>query len=201
MARKDGTDDLRIKRTQKSIKEAFFDLSEKVGFEHISVKDITDYAGISRNTFYLHYSDKYDLLNRICDELMRILFFRVGKQLRRAQRGDFSVERVAAVIKLGLSAVEDNKRYYKILLSDFGADILLEKISQIIRLCLNLVKNDIDMLSEYSLEYIVDGMTGVIRYCVMHNVENTENECLAFTKIHLGSIINAANEKEKRVNE
>lgn len=201
MARKDGTDDLRIKRTQKSIKEAFFDLAEKVGFENICVKDIADYAGISRNTFYLHYSDKYELLNKTCDELMRTLFFRVGKQLRRAQSGDFSVERVAAVIKLGLSAVEDNKRYYRILLSDCGADILLDKISQIIRLCLNLVKKDIDILSECSVEYIVDGMTGVIRYFVTHNVENVEDECLAFTKMHLGSIINAANEKEKGTNE
>lgn len=41
MAKKDGTVDLRIQRTQKSIKQAFFDLIEEEGFDHISVKDIT----------------------------------------------------------------------------------------------------------------------------------------------------------------
>lgn len=65
MAKKDGTVDLRIQRTQKSIKQAFFDLIEEEGFDHISVKDITARAMISRNTFYLHYSDKFDLLNKI----------------------------------------------------------------------------------------------------------------------------------------
>ena len=48
MAKKDGTVDLRIQRTQKSIKQAFFDLIEEEGFDHISVKDITARAMISR---------------------------------------------------------------------------------------------------------------------------------------------------------
>ena len=33
MAKKDGTVDLRIQRTQKSIKQAFFDLIEEEGFD------------------------------------------------------------------------------------------------------------------------------------------------------------------------
>lgn len=67
MAKRDGTVDLRIKRTQKSIKNAFYELIEEKGFDHISVKDITERAMISRNTFYLHYNDKFDLLNKVFD--------------------------------------------------------------------------------------------------------------------------------------
>lgn len=52
MAKRDGTVDLRIKRTQKSIKNAFYELIVEKGFDHISVKDITERAMISRNTFY-----------------------------------------------------------------------------------------------------------------------------------------------------
>lgn len=197
MAKKDGTDDLRIKRTQKSIKEAFFDLVEEKGFEHISVKDITDYAQISRNTFYLHYSDKYDLRNRLCDELMRTLFFRVGKQLRRAQRGGFSVEKISGVIKLGISAVEDNKRYYRILLSGSGEDIILRKINRIIRLCFDFIKDDVKKTNESSIEYMVSGMTGVIRYYVMNNIEFEDRELVDFTKVHLGSIIDMDADKKE----
>ena len=40
MAKRDGTVDLRIKRTQKSIKNAFYELIVEKGFDHISVKDI-----------------------------------------------------------------------------------------------------------------------------------------------------------------
>lgn len=74
MAKKDGTVDLRIQRTQKSIKQAFFELIEEEGFDHISVKDITARAMISRNTFYLHYSDKFDLLNKIVMNLYLSFF-------------------------------------------------------------------------------------------------------------------------------
>lgn len=121
MAKRDGTVDLRIKRTQKSIKKAFFELIEKEGFDHISVKDITDLAMISRNTFYLHYSDKYDLLNKVCDELVFKLFFGVGKQLRRETR-KLRVDTVgaASVIKMGIKTIEEDKEAYRFAEIHFG---------------------------------------------------------------------------------
>jgi len=61
--------DLRIRRTKKSIRDAFFELIDENGFDSVTVKDITDRALISRNTFYLHYEDKFDLLNKISNEL------------------------------------------------------------------------------------------------------------------------------------
>ena len=39
-----------------------------IGFDAITVKAITQKADISRKTFYLHYSDKFDLLNAIVDK-------------------------------------------------------------------------------------------------------------------------------------
>lgn len=116
MAKKDGTVDLRIQRTQKSIKQAFFDLIEEEGFDHISVKDITARAMISRNTFYLHYSDKFDLLNKICDELVFKLFLGVGKQLRRETRKlRVDTYGAASVIKMGIKTIEEDREAYRIL--------------------------------------------------------------------------------------
>lgn len=43
--------DLRIRRTKKSIRDAFFELIDENGFDSVTVKDITDRALISRNTF------------------------------------------------------------------------------------------------------------------------------------------------------
>ena len=73
--------DLRIRRTKKSIRDAFFELIDENGFDSVTVKDITDRALISRNTFYLHYEDKFDLLNKISNELMRKVYWRVSKDL------------------------------------------------------------------------------------------------------------------------
>lgn len=111
MAKRDGTVDLRIKRTQKSIKNAFYELIEEKGFDHISVKDITERAMISRNTFYLHYNDKFDLLNKICDELVFKLFIGVGKQLRRETRKlRVDIYGAASVIKMGIKTIEEVER-------------------------------------------------------------------------------------------
>lgn len=57
--------DLRYIKTERAIREAFFSLLEEGTFERITVKDITERAMINRNTFYLHYKDKFDLINSI----------------------------------------------------------------------------------------------------------------------------------------
>ncbi|MDE6470334.1 MAG: TetR/AcrR family transcriptional regulator [Eubacterium sp.] len=193
MSKKDGLDDLRVRRTQKAIRVAFFELVKEKGFEHISVKDITDRALISRNTFYLHYADKYDLFNKICDDLMRTLFFRVGKRLRRAQQNDFDVESVASIIKSSILAIEENKEEYLILFSVSGtANILTDKINQISTIFLNFIKDDIEGISEWSMAYIIAGIAGFIRYYVLNGIENLDEECLNFSKIHFKSIIEIA---------
>ena len=45
-------------------------LAEK-GFQAISVQDITGKAGINRTTFYLHFPDKYALLDYSVSQLFR----------------------------------------------------------------------------------------------------------------------------------
>jgi AcrR family transcriptional regulator len=62
--------DRRIIRTRESIQDAMIDLIEEIGFESISIKDIADRANINRGTFYLHYHDKFDLLDQTEQELI-----------------------------------------------------------------------------------------------------------------------------------
>ncbi|MGI6552431.1 MAG: TetR family transcriptional regulator [Clostridia bacterium] len=65
-----GNVDRRIMRTKKAIREALITLIEEKGFDALSVKDITSRANINRGTFYLHYKDKYDLLDRTVEEVI-----------------------------------------------------------------------------------------------------------------------------------
>ncbi len=74
--------DRRIVRTREAIREAFVDLIEEKGFDGISISDITDRADINRSTFYLHYHDKYDLLEKTEDEIighMKTILIQSGK--------------------------------------------------------------------------------------------------------------------------
>lgn len=48
--------------TELKLQKAFINLVRTRGFDQLSVQQLTQTAGISRGTFYLHYLDKYDLL-------------------------------------------------------------------------------------------------------------------------------------------
>jgi len=56
--------DRRILRTKAAICQALVELIEEKGFDALSVQDITTRANINRGTFYLHYRDKFDLLEQ-----------------------------------------------------------------------------------------------------------------------------------------
>lgn len=55
-----------INITKKAIQTAFLSILDEKLLGKITVKDITDRCGISRNTFYYHYQDIPALLEEIC---------------------------------------------------------------------------------------------------------------------------------------
>ena len=55
-----------LKRGQ--VLKGIYDLTFEKDFDTISIKEITEFAQIGRKTFYLHYIDKYDLLDQIVSE-------------------------------------------------------------------------------------------------------------------------------------
>lgn len=60
--------DPRILRTRKLIMDAFIELSMKKDFKDITIRDITTAATVNRATFYNHFFDKYDLLEKVLIE-------------------------------------------------------------------------------------------------------------------------------------
>ena len=60
--------DLRIRYTRKVIREAFLKLLKEKPLARITVKEVCDLAQINRGTFYKHYLDCYDLMDKLQDE-------------------------------------------------------------------------------------------------------------------------------------
>ena len=181
--------DLRIRRTKKSIRDAFFELIDEDGFDSVTVKDITDRALISRNTFYLHYEDKFDLLNKISNELMRKVYWRVSKDLIKIKDLDLTIDCTAALLISIQRVIDEDRDLYRLLLTDPGTVVFSEKIEKTIRTALDLIKGDIEGISDLSIEYIITGMKGVIRYWVTHDDMDIQTEAYNFARIHLGSIL------------
>jgi AcrR family transcriptional regulator len=60
--------DRRIAKTQEAIKKALIELMNEKHFDKITLQDISDRANVNRRTIYLHYMDKYDLLDNLIEE-------------------------------------------------------------------------------------------------------------------------------------
>lgn len=60
----------KVVETEAAIQAAFIELLQTKAFEKISVSDITKLAHINRGTFYLHYVDKYALLDHYENHLI-----------------------------------------------------------------------------------------------------------------------------------
>jgi len=67
--------DRRILKTQESLKKAVIELMSEKNFDEITIQDIADRANVNRGTIYLHYQDKYDLL----DKLIETHFIELGE--------------------------------------------------------------------------------------------------------------------------
>lgn len=65
--------DRRILHTKQAIRDALVALIEEKGFDNLTVSDIAGKADINRGTFYLHYKDKFDLLEQTVATLIRDL--------------------------------------------------------------------------------------------------------------------------------
>jgi AcrR family transcriptional regulator len=63
--------DPRIRRTRNLLSQAFSDVLAKKGFQAVTVQDIAEKAGVNRTTFYLHFPDKYALLDYSISLLFR----------------------------------------------------------------------------------------------------------------------------------
>ena len=69
---------LRVRRTQKLLREALIELIEERGFESLTIGELTERAMVSRAAFYRNYQDKYDLVEQIFEEAMSALLNAVG---------------------------------------------------------------------------------------------------------------------------
>lgn len=62
--------DRRIIKSQEAIKKAVIELMSEKSFDDITIQEIADRANVNRGTIYLHYMDKYDLLDKLIEEHM-----------------------------------------------------------------------------------------------------------------------------------
>lgn len=111
--------DLRIVRTKKAIKEAFLKLIQEKDFSTITIQNITDEAVINRGTFYLHYLDKYDLLEKVTQEAFDELNEYISPS-SYIQNAKINEESLKVVLQHIFESVGNHIEFYRAILGENG---------------------------------------------------------------------------------
>ena len=108
--------DHRVRVTKMLIRRAFTDMIGKMSIERISVKELCQRAGINRGTFYAHYTDIYDLRDKLEQEMMAD-FQRALEPLQQTEVGmDMQLEISTAIFR----CVKDNADICAVILGPYG---------------------------------------------------------------------------------
>lgn len=152
--------DLRVIRTRHMIKNAFLELMEEAGFTKITVEGITKKAFISRNTFYLHYTDKYDLLNSLEEEVLiglRDIIKEIPFEIMR-EKGLADSKPISVLIAV-YRYISDNSRFFSLVINENGDPGFLHKLSDTIKSI--MISNNMEARFKIPQRYMIAIIVGI----------------------------------------
>ena len=87
--------DKRVKRTRNALGDAMITLMQEKPFEEVTVQQVLERAGVSRSTFYEHYSGKDDLFLSDAEEFFEMM----ASSLERRKEASHRVAPVAEMFQ------------------------------------------------------------------------------------------------------
>jgi len=93
--------------TREKLLTAAHQLFHDKGFENISVREITEAAGVSKGTFYLYFETKFDILKTFAQDFL-MGFHGVIEASLSAETGDYC-RRIGVILDRILDEIGDNE--------------------------------------------------------------------------------------------
>lgn len=183
-------DDLRVIKTKKLIRNSFIELSKKISYQKISIKDLCDKAMINRNTFYLHYQNKDDLVKEIVSETIdryKVNFIPLIAQIFINVRSK-NVEGFTNNVKEILTIISEDIELYKIVLSD---DYLTGYFGGIVNTYEKIIMDYLNMSTAKAkliFRYMISGCSGVLTEWILKNTLPTDETAKIIAKLALENI-------------
>ena len=163
--------DARLRYTRMVIKNSFVELLKKRPINKITVKEICDKAEINRATFYKHYLDVYDLLDKLKEKIVQ------------ANEKSFS-----ETLSFIMEALKADAEIYKSLFSDHGDPMFPKKVFDI---CyeLDLVMDKSAANEQLSptqkrwlYDYIAYGCNGILSQWIAENMQEPISVVVEFAE-------------------
>lgn len=126
-----ASEDLRVQRTHKLILDALIELTIEKGFSSVTINDIAKHARINRATFYRHYQDKFDLLNKYAQTVYELLDTPSETELP-PPKADTAFQVAPGLVRM-FEHIRSNAKFYRVMLGKNGDPAFTEKVRQYIK--------------------------------------------------------------------
>lgn len=117
--------DPRVLRTRQLLRDAVIDLMEEMSIEKITVNRIAERAKINRVTFYLHYKDIPDMLERMADDMAEDILQVVGSY---TENREATPHDKWPMLERLLTHIADHAKFYKIVLTSRRSSIFSDRL-------------------------------------------------------------------------
>ena len=174
--------DRRIVRTKLAIQAALVTLIKEKGFEALTVNDIAELANINRGTFYLHYKDKFDLLEQTETEILKeieLIFRRLNSLQAADSNGTGQLQQLAIML---LEYVKEHADLMDAFLGLQGNYSFITRIRSLMEQNLNLgtmfglKAEKFPVPQEYLLSYILYAHLGVLQSWLVADCKESPQE-------------------------
>ena len=154
--------DARVQKTRNNIHQVFFKLLKEKPISRITVSEICQQCQINRSTFYKHYADPYDLLEKTEESFLTHL----EKEFENRWRNDFDLWMTDI-----LTYMKENRDVYHALDSANGDSALSLKVFlKIYHLIFPDFRSRFPQLSEAEVnmlfQYFTQGCSGVLIFTI-----------------------------------
>lgn len=152
--------DRRVRRTKALLLQSLIQLMETKDVKDISVKELSDLADINRGTFYLHYSDVYDMLAQLEDELF-VEFYEI---IDRTLKPDTAVHAPRVTLLEIFSFLERHRLVARAMVGPHGDLAFVTRLKDLVKERLDsiLIASRADCNGCYLEAFAVSGCIGVI---------------------------------------
>ena len=177
--------DLRTIKTEAAIENAMIELIEIKGFSKIKMVDIANRAQVNRNTIYLHYETKEEIIISILKKAYADRAFL--DDLKKVQTQRTGKREIKSLYLSILNKVEHDIELYRVLLTD-------PNLTGYVNRFLKYFRDEIMKYFENStanrvkLEYIINGVYGVLSRWVVNAFANKDEIAEQLTELFLNDI-------------
>ncbi|MBR2845593.1 MAG: TetR/AcrR family transcriptional regulator [Solobacterium sp.] len=155
--------DLRYIKTEDLIKQAFLSCASEYDIQDVHIKDICAKARISRNAFYSHYENKYQVLEQICRETEERMLNELNPEIIKM----LSNNTMYSTSEWCINMIYDNQDLFRILArcSESSLRRMIHSIfikSTLSSLYDNTEQIKNDLILQMSESFITDALTAII---------------------------------------